>query len=640
MANVWRPGTFAGAREVLRAVYGYPEFRGAQQEIIEHVTGGGDAFVLMPTGSGKSLCYQIPAMLRRGVGIVVSPLIALMHDQVTALSLLGVRAAYLNSTLPFDEVRRVEAAARRGELDLLYVAPERLMTPRCLELLEQMELALFAIDEAHCVSQWGHDFRPEYLQLGELVARFPGVPRLALTATADEATRRDIVMRLGLGQGRSFVAGFDRPNLRYAVAVKENPRAQLLAFLSEQAPGSSGIVYCLTRKRVEETAAWLVRTGFDALPYHAGLPQEVRKANQDRFLREDGVLMVATIAFGMGIDKPDVRFVAHLDLPRSIEAYYQETGRAGRDGQPAELLMLYGLADLIMQRQLILSSEADDAHRRVEQRKLDALVGYCETAACRRQVLLGYFGETAVRAGCGACDNCQSPPRRYDGTLLAQKALSAVFRTGQRFGAGYVIDVLLGKSSERLARNGHDLLKTFGVGKELDLRGWHAVLRQLIAGGLLAVDIAGHGALLLTDRSWPVLQGRESVELREDTHPVLGKAAKKERKSKRGKRDELTAASAAGNETEAMFESLRKRRRELAQAQGVAPFIVFHDSTLREMAARRPQSLVELGQISGVGRSKLEKYGQEMLAVLTSDAAGTKPREERAGEGGSLSFAQ
>jgi ATP-dependent DNA helicase RecQ len=630
-------GTFAGAREVLRAVYGYSEFRGAQQAIIEHVAQGGDAFVLMPTGSGKSLCYQIPALLRRGVAVVVSPLIALMHDQVTALLQLGVRAAYLNSTLSLEEVRRTEAAARRGELDLLYVAPERLMTPRCLELLGQVELALFAIDEAHCVSQWGHDFRPEYLQLGELADRFPGVPRLALTATADEATRRDIISRLGLGAARSFVAGFDRPNLRYAVAVKESPRAQLLAFLSEQAPGSSGIVYCLTRKRVEETAAWLQRTGFSALPYHAGLPQEVRKANQDRFLREDGVgagiIMVATIAFGMGIDKPDVRFVAHLDLPRSIEAYYQETGRAGRDGQPAELLMLYGLADLIMQRQLILSSDADETHRRVEQRKLDALVGYCETARCRRQVLLGYFGETNARASCGACDNCQEPPRRYDGTLLAQKALSAVFRTGQRFGAGYVIEVLLGKTSERLVRNGHDALKTFGVGKELDLRGWHAVLRQLIAGGLLAVDIAGHGALTLTERSWPVLQGKEPVELREDARPLAGlrgRDARQKGERKRGRKAERAAAAiastlgAGGDEAEAMFESLRRRRREIAIAQGVAPFIVFHDSTLREMAARRPQTLTELGQISGVGRAKLERYGQEMLTVLTGAGAGAK----------------
>ncbi|MFO0574681.1 MAG: DNA helicase RecQ [Polyangia bacterium] len=620
---------FAGAREALRAVYGYSGFRGQQQAIIEHVAQGGDAFVLMPTGAGKSLCYQIPALLRPGVGLVVSPLIALMQDQVSALRQLGVRAAYLNSSLSLDEVRSTEAALARGDLDLLYVAPERLMTPRCLELLAGIELALIAIDEAHCVSQWGHDFRPEYLQLGELYERFAGVPRIALTATADEATRRDIIGRLRLDKdrGRSFVAGFDRPNLRYAVAVKESPRAQLLAFLSEQPPGSSGIIYCLTRRRVEETAAWLERTGLRALPYHAGLPQEVRRENQERFLREDGVVMVATIAFGMGIDKPDVRFVAHLDLPRSIEAYYQETGRAGRDGQPAELLMLYGLADLIMQRQLILGSDADEAHRRVEQRKLDALVGLCETARCRRQVLLGYFGESTpsqYSGGCGACDNCTSPPRRYDGTLLAQKALSAVYRTGQRFGAGYVIDVLLGKATERIVQNGHDQLKTFGVGKELDLRSWHAVLRQLVAGGFLSVDIAGHGSLTLTERSTAVLRGHEQVELREDSRPLPkvrgeGKRGRKDDKGARTGRDRPGSALPAGDDVAtALFESLRQRRRELAQAQGVPPYVVFHDSTLREMAVRRPQSLDELGQVSGVGKAKLERYGAEMLAVLTA----------------------
>jgi ATP-dependent DNA helicase RecQ len=617
--------TFAGAREVLRAVYGYPGFRGQQQAIIEHVAQGGDAFVLMPTGAGKSLCYQIPALMRSGVGLVVSPLIALMQDQVSALRQLGVRAAYLNSSLSLDEVRRTEAALRRGELDLLYIAPERLMTPRGLELFAEVKLALVAIDEAHCVSQWGHDFRPEYLQLGELRERFADVPRIALTATADEATRRDILGRLRLDQARSFIAGFDRPNLRYAVAVKENPRAQLLAFLSEQPPGSSGIIYCLTRRRVEETAAWLERTGLRALPYHAGLPQEVRRENQERFLREDGVIMVATIAFGMGIDKPDVRFVAHLDLPRSVEAYYQETGRAGRDGQPAELLMLYGLADLIMQRQLILGSEADEAHRRVEQRKLDALVGLCETARCRRQVLLSYFGEAApaqYSGGCGACDNCTAPPRRYDGTLLAQKALSAVYRTGQRFGAGYVIDLLLGKATERIVKNGHDQLKTFGVGKELDLRGWHAVLRQLVAGGFLSVDIAGHGSLTLTERSTAVLRGLEQVELREDSRPPQ-KARGEGRRGRSGERKvdkpgRDRSLPDGDDAASALFESLRQRRRELAQAQGVPPYVVFHDSTLREMAVRRPQSLDELSQVSGVGKAKLERYGAEMLAVLTA----------------------
>ncbi len=612
------------ARELLRAVYGYAAFRGQQEEIIEHVAHGGDAFVLMPTGSGKSLCYQLPALLRSGVGLVVSPLIALMQDQVAALRELGVRAAYLNSTLSAAEAARVEADARRGALDLLYIAPERLLTPRCLDLLSAMQLSLIAIDEAHCVSQWGHDFRPEYLGLGVLSDYFPGVPRLALTATADEVTRRDIIERLRLGQGRVFTAGFDRPNLYYAVTVKHNPKAQLLEFLRAQQPsggrraGASGIVYCLSRRRVEETAAWLVDKGFSALPYHAGLEAEVRKRHQERFLREDGLVMVATIAFGMGIDKPDVRYVAHLDLPSSIEAYYQETGRAGRDGQPANLLLTYGLADVVLRRQLMQSSQGDEAHRRIEQRKLDALLGFCETTRCRRQVLLGYFGDTHA-GGCGFCDNCLHPPERFDGTLAAQKALSAVYRTGQQFGAAYIIDVLTGHTNDRIERNGHHTLKTFGVGSDLDKASWHSVLRQLIAAGLLSVDVAGHGSILLGERSWPVLRGQVSVELRRDTLAPKGKKARLAADKTPADRSRREAGD------DPLFEALRNKRRELAQAQGVPPYIIFHDATLREMAQQHPRDLAALSRVSGVGRLKLERYGADFLGVLCaadSSAAG------------------
>ena len=617
------------ALDLLRSVYGYTSFRGQQQDIIEHVVAGKDAFVLMPTGAGKSLCFQLPALLRSGVTIVVSPLIALMQDQVSALLQLGVRAAFLNSSQTLDDARRIEELARHGALDLLYVAPERLVTPRFLALLDQLraqdQLSLFAIDEAHCVSQWGHDFRPEYLGLSCLSERYPGVPRLALTATADEVTRQDIQERLQLQSARLFTSGFDRPNLYYSVAIKHNPRAQLLGFLQAQPQGSSGIIYCLSRRRTEETAEWLQKSGYCALPYHAGLESEVRRQHQERFLREDGIIMTATIAFGMGIDKPDVRFVAHLDLPKSVEAYYQETGRAGRDGQPANLLMLYGLADVVLHRQLLLNSQSDEAHRRIEQRKLDALLGFCETAQCRRQVLLGYFGEERHTA-CGFCDNCLHPPETFEGTLVAQKALSAVYRTGQQFGAAYLVDVLTGQANPRVLRNGHHEIKTFGVGTELDKTGWHSVLRQLIAGGLLTVDVAGHGSIKLTDRSWLVLRKELSILLRKDT--VTEPAGKRGRRGKNAittDKGTSTTSDPASAEAAALFELLRRKRREVALAQDVPPYVIFHDTTLREMATQRPLDLVSLARISGVGKTKLERYGAQFLQVLRGEESASAP---------------
>ncbi|HET9483862.1 MAG TPA: DNA helicase RecQ, partial [Xanthomonadales bacterium] len=498
--------------DVLRRVFGYAEFRGTQAAVVDHVVAGGDALVLMPTGGGKSLTYQIPSLLRPGCGVVISPLIALMQDQVEALRQLGVRAAYLNSTLDAETARAVERELVEGELDLLYVAPERLLTPRFLELLERSSIALFAIDEAHCVSQWGHDFRPEYRSLGVLHERWPDVPRIALTATADAPTRHEIVERLALDTAREFVASFDRPNIRYRIEQKDNPRRQLLAFLKSHRD-ESGIVYCMTRKKVGETAAWLADQGLVALPYHAGMSGEERAANQRRFLREDGVVMVATIAFGMGIDKPDVRFVAHLDLPKSVEGYYQETGCAGRDGDPAEAGMAYGLGDVVMLAQRIVQSEAGEERKRLERRKLDALLGYCETTRCRRQVLLAAFGETYPNA-CGNCDNCLWPPDVWDGTDAARKAMSVVYRTGQRFGAAHLIDVLRGDDNERVRQFGHDALPTFGVGRDLDERAWRGVFRQLVAAGLLAVDVEGYGGLRLTAASKPVLKGEQRVELR------------------------------------------------------------------------------------------------------------------------------
>ncbi len=593
-------------RELLASVFGYHAFRGHQADIIAHIAGGGDALVVMPTGGGKSLCYQIPALMRPGCAVVVSPLIALMQDQVSALKQLDVRAAVLNSTLSLEEASSTENALRRGELDLVYVAPERLVMPRFLSVLERSKLALFAIDEAHCVSQWGHDFRPEYLQLALLAEKFPGVPRIALTATADEPTRNDIVARLQLGEARQFISGFDRPNIRYNVTPKANPRAQLARFLTSH-KDEPGIIYCLSRKRVEDTAEALRGEGMNVLPYHAGLASTERHANQDRFLRDDAMIMVATVAFGMGIDKPDVRFVFHADPPKSIEAYYQETGRAGRDGAPAEAHMLYGLQDMALLRQLLARGEGDDAHRRVERHKLTALWGYCESMRCRRQVLLEYFGEKRDEP-CGNCDSCLSPVTGWDGTVAAQKALSAIYRTGQRYGVGYLVDVLRGEKTERIERAGHDTLSVFGVGRDLEAGTWQSVFRQLVAAGMVEVDVEGHGSLTLTGEARPVLKGEKSVTLRPDLRPSA--------KTVRGARapdEEL-----ADPNDVALFHTLRSKRLELAKAQNVPPYVIFHDRTLREMARKKPRSIDELAQVSGVGASKLERYGADFVALVAA----------------------
>jgi ATP-dependent DNA helicase RecQ len=579
-------------------VFGHPAFRGAQEDIVTHVAAGGDALVLMPTGGGKSLCYQLPALLREGTALVISPLIALMQDQVSALKQLGVRAAFLNSSLSSQEAYATERALRQGGLDLLYVAPERLVMARMLEILSQAKLALFAIDEAHCVSQWGHDFRPEYLQLSLLHERFPGVPRIALTATADPQTRDEIIRRLALQDAQVFISSFDRPNIRYTIVDKQEPRAQLLCFIREEHPGEAGIVYCLSRKKVDETAAWLAAQGLRALPYHAGMDAAARAAHQERFQREDGVIIVATIAFGMGIDKPDVRFVAHLDLPKSVEGYYQETGRAGRDGLPADAWMAYGLGDVVQLRRLIEQSEGSEEFRRISFAKLDALLGLCETAGCRRVRLLDYFGEAA--RPCGNCDTCLEPPETWDATEAARKALSAIYRTGQRFGAVHLIDVLRGKATERVAQWDHDKLALFGIGAELDEGTWRNVFRQLVALGYARPDHDAFGALRLAEASRPVLKGTERVQMR---RPVP---------RKKGKRARPAASS------DPLLARLKAWRTEQARSQSVPPYVVFHDATLSAIAAAQPRDLGSLSTIPGIGARKLERYGPSLLDLLNS----------------------
>ncbi|GHF09851.1 DNA helicase RecQ [Streptomyces morookaense] len=605
--------TDSDALRCLRRVFGYDAFRGEQQEIIEHVVGGGDALVLMPTGGGKSLCYQIPALVRPGVGIVVSPLIALMQDQVDALRALGVRAGFLNSTQDPDERRMVEAEFLAGELDLLYLAPERLRVEATLRLLDRGKISLFAIDEAHCVAQWGHDFRPDYLALSMLHERWPDVPRIALTATATEATRKEIAARLQLDGARHFVASFDRPNIQYRIVPKNEPKRQLLELLRTEHAGDAGVVYCLSRKGVEDTAAFLVQSGIDALPYHAGLDAATRAAHQSRFLREDGIVMVATIAFGMGIDKPDVRFVAHLDLPKSVEGYYQETGRAGRDGQPSTAWLAYGLQDVVQQRKLIDGSEGDDAHRRRLAAHLEAMLALCETVECRRVQLLAYFGQPS--GPCGNCDTCLTPPVTWDGTVAAQKFLSAVLRLArerrQKFGAGQIIDILLGKKTAKVIQHDHDALTVFGIGTELGTAEWRGVVRQLLARGLLAVE-GEYGTLVLTEASGDVLGSRRQVLLRrEPEKPVRSAgAARSGGSAKRSAPVDLPA------EAVPVFEALRAWRAATAKEQGVPAYVVFHDATLREIATRMPTGLDELAGMSGVGESKLAKYGQPILDAL------------------------
>jgi ATP-dependent DNA helicase RecQ len=595
------------ALDQLRHVFGFDSFRGEQSEIVEHVTSGGDALVLMPTGGGKSLCYQLPALLREGTAIVVSPLIALMQDQVEALVQLGVRAAFLNSSLDGASAAHVERQLANGELDLLYVAPERLFTPRFLSLLDHARIALFAIDEAHCVSQWGHDFRPEYRQLTLLHERWPQVPRIALTATADAPTRREIVERLALEDARQFVSSFDRPNIRYRVEPRDNGRSQLLDFLQAYR-GNSGIVYCLSRRKVEAMAEFLAAQGIDAMPYHAGLDASIRASNQRRFLREDGIVMVATIAFGMGIDKPDVRFVAHMDLPKSLEGYYQETGRAGRDGEPAEAWLGYSLGDAVQLRRMIEDGEAGDTRKRLENSKLDALVGFCETTDCRRQALLAYFGER-FQSACGNCDNCLQPPRRWDATEPARKALSCVYRTGQRFGAAHVIDVLRGADTAKVRQFGHDSLSTHGIGADLDVKRWRSVFRQLVAGRFLEVDVEGHGALRLGAAATPLLRGEHTLEMRDEV-PAKRSRERRNSSTSTAQASELPASA------QPQFEALRQWRAVQARNQSVPAYVIFHDATLRSIALQQPRDLDALASISGVGAGKLERYGREVLAAL------------------------
>ncbi|MCB0329700.1 MAG: DNA helicase RecQ [Bdellovibrionales bacterium] len=596
------------AKSILQNTFGYSTFRGIQEEIISHVGAGKNALVLMPTGAGKSLCYQIPALLRGGTAIVVSPLIALMRDQVEALKQYGICAEALNSSLAPGERAKLVRRIRAGEIQLLYVAPERLLLEETLEMLSHIQLSLFAIDEAHCISQWGHDFRPEYSQLDILIERFPGVPRIALTATADTPTRKEIVARLALGEGSVFATGFDRPNIRYEVTQKDRVFTQLVRFLNEQEEGSSGIVYCLSRKTVDDIAAKLGDDGFTAIPYHAGLDQQIRTQNQDRFLNEEGTIVVATIAFGMGINKPDVRFVAHIDLPKSIEAYYQETGRAGRDGLPARAWMCYGLKDIVQRKQMIDSSESCDQRKQVEHRKLNSLLGYCETAECRRKVLIRYFGEER-EAPCCNCDTCLHPVPTREGLHEAQLALSAIYRTGQRFGAGHLIQVLRGGDNERIKRLGHDQLKVYGEGAAFSDNEWHSMLRQLVAAGHVKVDVENYGGLSLAPSAKPILKGEEKISFRIDPRPQTGAAAKTK------KRAAIENAFKTDKQRE-LFNRLKAKRTELAKEQGVPPYVIFHDKTLTEIVLAMPKSKNEFLQISGVGESKLERYGSLFLGLL------------------------
>ena len=595
------------ALSVLQNTFGYPAFRGEQTKIVEQVISGGDALVLMPTGAGKSLCYQIPALVREGVGVVVSPLIALMQDQVDTLKELGVRAAFLNSTQSYEEAAGVEAALRRGELDLLYVAPERLLMPRCLGLLQACKIALFAIDEAHCVSQWGHDFRPEYIKLSVLHELFPNVPRIALTATADAQTREEMVLRLQLENARTFVSSFDRPNIRYTIVEKTNARLQLINFIKANHADEVGIVYCLSRNKVEETADFLVKNGFDALPYHAGLPLEVRQANQARFLREDNIIMVATIAFGMGIDKPNVRFVAHLDLPKSMEGYYQETGRAGRDGEPSNAWMAYGLQDVVQQRRMISESEGSDDFKRVQNSKLDAMLNLCETLTCRRVHLLRYFDQASD--ACGNCDICLNPPQSIDGTEQVQKLLSCVYRVGQRFATGHVIDVLRGNTTERIEQFRHTDLSTFGIGKDTSEAEWRAVIRQTIAQNLLFIDFDLYNALKLSDAARPVLKGETRIRLRQYSKPA---------KQKISKASSANIGDANLSDLEkSIFNALRSWRFETARTHNVPAYVIFHDATLREIALEKPMRISDLRGLSGIGDKKLDNYGAAIVEVVT-----------------------
>jgi ATP-dependent DNA helicase RecQ len=590
---------------ILKQTYGYGQFRGQQAEIIDYVNRGGSAFVLMPTGSGKSLCYQIPALCRDGVGVIISPLIALMQDQITALEQLGISAGAINSGMPYGEVLRVRQKLENNQLDLLYVAPERLVMEEFLEILDQVNIALFAIDEAHCVSQWGHDFRPDYTALSLLANRFKEIPRIALTATADQATRKDIVDRLKLAEGKTFIGGFDRPNIHYSILERNNPKKQVFDFIRNHHPEDSGIIYCISRKKVEDMAEWLQGKNINALAYHAGLTPEVRSRNQDRFLREDNIIIVATIAFGMGIDKPDVRYVAHMNIPKSIEAYYQETGRAGRDGLHSNAYMIYGMDDAAMQRNWIENSEAPDIQKRIEHQKLNALLGLCEAAICRRQILLEYFDDSCEP--CGNCDTCDTKPETFDGTIAAQMALSAVFRTGQRFGMVYVVDVLMGKEDDRIQRFGHDRQSTFGIGDKLSKNEWQNIFRQLVSQNLLMVDVNEHNGIKITDKGFLFLKKKDRVNFRKLTEKQKTKKEKSPRKSRIVLDNDLD---------QALYENLKSARQQMAKKRRVPAYVIFHDKTLIELAKAKPQSFEEMLDISGIGEAKLKKFGQTLLDVI------------------------